>query len=137
MVQPIRILVVEDHQVARAGMAFLLSTRHGFEVVGEAEDGVAAVEMTGRLLPDVIIMDYDMPKMNGVEATRNIRSRFPDVRIIAHSWHDSERNAQEMFAAGASQFIGKGTDISTLVEAIRGAGPHHDGEALPHEAPTG
>jgi DNA-binding NarL/FixJ family response regulator len=130
MTGPIRILIAEDHEVARAGLAFLLSTREGFELVGEAENGAVALELAEKLRPDVIIMDYDMPKMNGVDATRSIRSRLPQVRIIAHSWHDGEVNAKAMLDAGASVFIGKGTDISSLVEAIRGDRCHRDGEEV-------
>jgi DNA-binding NarL/FixJ family response regulator len=130
MAQSIRILVVEDHQVAREGMAFLLGSREGLEVVGEAENGAVAVQMAGEVLPDVIIMDYDMPKMNGLDATRVIRSRFPEIRIIAHSWHDSERNAQGMLDAGASAFIGKGSAIPELIAAIRAVGSNRDDEEL-------
>jgi DNA-binding NarL/FixJ family response regulator len=130
MAQAIRILIAEDHEVARAGMTFLLNTRDGFEVVGEAADGAAAVELAERLAPDVIVMDYDMPKMNGIEATRRIVERFPSMRIIGHSWHNGAENAQAMLDAGASLFIGKGSDIASLVEAIRGMEASHGHDEL-------
>ena len=82
MAEPIRVLVVDDHAVVRAGLRGLLELQDGIEVVGDAENGTAGVEAAGRLSPDVILMDLVMPELDGVSAMRQLRKRLPEARVI-------------------------------------------------------
>jgi CheY-like chemotaxis protein len=115
----LRILLVDDHKIVREGMAELLSRFDGIEVVGEAGDGVEAVEQARTLVPDAIVMDINMPRMNGIEATRQIKQEMPKVRVIGLSLHDQADMADALLAAGASAYVTKGGPSDHLVAAIR------------------
>jgi DNA-binding NarL/FixJ family response regulator len=117
----IRILVVDDHAVVREGFIGLLNRQPGFEVVGEAADGSQAVEQAEALQPDVIIMDVDMPMLNGVEATRRIKQCHPEVAIVGISLHEEENVARAMIQAGAEAYVSKHAPAKDLVEAVRRA----------------
>lgn len=119
----IRVFLVDDHQIMREGLAGLLEFESDIQVIGEAEDGQAAVEAARRLHPDVIIMDVSMPRLNGVEATRRIKKEMPDTRIIGLSMHTESDMAEQMYEAGASVFLTKGGPAEALVSAIRGKNP--------------
>jgi uncharacterized repeat protein (TIGR01451 family) len=115
------ILIADDHRMIRDGLRGLLGKEFGFEVVAEAGDGREAVEKTWSLKPDVVVMDVDMPKLNGVEATRKIRARQPDVKIVALSMHTNEKYVNRMLEAGATSYLLKDCAFDELVEAIRAA----------------
>jgi signal transduction histidine kinase/ActR/RegA family two-component response regulator len=127
---PIRILVVDDHEVARKALVQILTLAEYFSVVGEAIDGLDAIEKTRTLKPDVILMDVTMPKMNGVEATRSIMKEFPGLKVIGLSMHGSEEMESYMLAAGATSYLQKLTPVEQLFDTIRGVmnkesvGPH-------------
>jgi len=125
----IRVLVVEDHAIVRQGIRLLLDVQPDMEVAGEAADGREAIEAAGRLLPDVVVMDLAMPGLNGLEATRTIRKRFPNVQVVALTVHESEDYFFQMITAGAAGYVLKGADPSQLLEAIRTA---HQGEVFLH-----
>ncbi|MDP2948217.1 MAG: response regulator transcription factor [Chloroflexota bacterium] len=125
----IRVLVVEDHAIVRQGIRLLLDVQPDMEVAGEAADGREAIEAAGRLLPDVVVMDLAMPGLNGLEATRAIRKRFPNVQVVALTVHESEDYFFQMITAGAAGYVLKGADPSQLLEAIRTA---HQGEVFLH-----
>src|SRR5574342_688580 len=95
--EKIKVLIADDHRVVREGIAAILKTKDDINVVGEAQDGMEAVEKTRTLLPDVILMDVSMPRMGGVEATRQIKREFPHIGIVAdrrrHSCNLSRRIA--------------------------------------------
>ncbi len=114
-----RILLADDHAVVRECLCGLLQRQDDMEVVGQAEDGRAAIELARETRPDVILMDVSMPGMSGVEATERLSREMPDVRIIALSMH--ERNAMEaaMLSAGAAAYVTKGGPSRTLLNAIR------------------
>jgi PAS domain S-box-containing protein len=116
---PIRVLLADDHVIMRQGLARLLKEELGIQVVGEAADGEAAVELAARLLPDVILMDMSMPKLNGVEATRAIRNEHPDIRIIGLSMFEEAERARAMRDAGAVAYLTKSGPSSDLVATIR------------------
>ena len=86
----IKVLLAEDHTIVRKGIRSLLDNEADIEVVGEAENGRDAIEKTEELLPDVVLMDYTMPILNGLEATRQIKKRFPDVKIVILTMHADE-----------------------------------------------
>ena len=109
---------MDDHTVVRQGISALLSFHSDIEVVGEAGDGQEAVEKARQLLPDVILMDINMPGMDGIQATRIIRSEFPYVRIIGLSMHDKEDQADQMIQAGASAYCTKDGSTDELLSAI-------------------
>ena len=115
----VRIVLVEDHQVVREGLAALLRREPGFEVVGEAGNGQAGVEVAERLAPDVVVMDIGLPVLNGVDATRRIVKRRPGTRVIGLSMHAEEHFETEMFRAGASGYLLKDCAGRELVRAIR------------------
>ncbi len=115
----IRTLVVDDHTVVRQGISTLLSLYSDIEMVGEAGDGQEAVEKARQLHPDVILMDISMPRMDGIQATRIIRSELPYVRIIGLSMHDKQDQADQMIQAGASAYCTKDGSTDELLSAIR------------------
>lgn len=113
-----RVLVVDDHAVVRQGLVTLINTDPRIEVVGEAEDGVEAIEKVKRDHPDVVLMDVNMPRMNGLEATRRIRKRWPHVNVIGLSVQDDEATVQSSREAGAALFVSKSENAKTMIEAI-------------------
>lgn len=115
----IRVLLVDDHALVRRGIMGLLEEEPDIEVVGEAEDGYRAIDMARGKLPDVIVMDLQMPGMDGVEATRRIREELPQIRIVGLSMYDEAARADEMRAAGASAYLTKGGSSDALLTAIR------------------
>jgi len=125
----VRVLLVDDHPVVRQGLRALLSTQDGIEVVGEAEDGEAAVAAAERLSPDVVLMDVVMPGMDGVEALRRIGERRPQTRVVMLTSYADERRAMEAVDAGASGFLLKDASPRDVAAAIRAA---HRGEAVLH-----
>jgi NarL family two-component system response regulator LiaR len=124
--QPIRIMLVDDHAMVRRGLATFLMVFDDFELVGEAENGEAALRLCAEVLPEVILMDMVMPGMDGASATRAIRQQFPQVQVIAlTSFKEGEmiRNALE---AGAIGYLLKDVSADDLARAIRAA---HAGRA--------
>jgi CheY-like chemotaxis protein len=122
--KPIGVLLADDHQVMREGLAELLGQEPDIEIIGQAADGEAAVELAGKLQPDIILMDISMPKLNGVEATRIIHKEFPDIRIIGLSMFEEPERARVLKDAGAVEYLTKSGPASALVQAIRRAGPN-------------
>jgi len=117
----IRVVLVDDHAILREGLASLLQRYTDIEVVGEAEDGQAAIEVAHLLHPDVVVMDLSMPRLNGIEATRKIVSELPGVRVVALSMHEEEYGMSAMRRAGAVQCVIKAGPPDDLVTAIRRA----------------
>jgi CheY-like chemotaxis protein len=116
----VRVLLADDHKILREGLASLLGGIRGIEIIGEAEDGLQAVELALELKPDVVVMDVTMPRLNGVEATRRIMKALPGVRVIGLSMHSEADMAYPMREAGASAYLTKGGPAGALVDAIRG-----------------
>ena len=119
----IRVLLADDHEILREGLAELLRTEPDIEVVGEAADGQIAIELARRTAPDVIVMDVTMPRLNGVEATRRITAEMPHVRVIGLSMHSREDMSRAMREAGAAAYLTKGGPSDLLLTAIRACGP--------------
>ena len=115
----IRLLLVDDHQIVRAGLKMLFSAEPDMEIAGEVDSGAAALEAVERLQPDVVIMDLAMPGMSGIEATRRIKERAPQVAVLALTMHEDEQYFFEMLNAGASGYIPKRAAPDDLVAAIR------------------
>jgi two-component system response regulator NreC len=115
----IRILVVDDHTIFRAGLILMLEELDGIEIVGEAENGLEAVQKVQELKPDLVLMDIGMPVMNGIEATKQIKKRNQDdVKVLVLTKHDSEECLFQAFQAGASGYVLKKAAESDLVNAI-------------------
>ncbi len=113
------IFLVEDHHIMRRGLASLLRTELGAEIVGEAKDGIEALELLANCSPDAVIMDISMPRMNGVEATRRISQRFPGIRILILSMHNNPALVSQALGAGASGYILKEAMLEELTAALR------------------
>ena len=118
---PIRVLLVDDHTVVRQGLRMVLSLEPGLEVVGEAADGREAVERAEELQPQVVLMDLLMPVMTGVEATREIKAKHPDIEVVALTSVLEDRLVIDAVEAGAAGYLLKETGPETLFEAIRAA----------------
>lgn len=116
----IRVLICDDQDVVREGLRAILGTAPGIEVTGAASDGAQAIELVEKQLPDVVLMDLNMPGMNGVQAIRKIRERFPEVRILALTTYDADEWLFDAIRAGASGYLLKGTPRAGLIKAIEG-----------------
>ncbi len=114
-----KIFLVDDHKIMRDGLRALLEKQRGFQVVGEAKNGRTAMEKIGELKPDVIIMDIAMPNMNGMEATRQILAKTPDVKVLALSMHSDKRFVAGMLKAGAKGYLLKDCAFEEVTEAVR------------------
>lgn len=117
----IRVLLVDDHVVVRRGLRLVFELEDDLEVVGEAGDGREALERVAELHPDVVVMDLLMPVMNGVEATRAIRARHPDVEVVALTSVLEDRLVVDVVEAGAAGYLLKETRPDELFEAVRAA----------------
>jgi two-component system, NarL family, response regulator LiaR len=117
----IRILVVDDHPMIRTGVHSLLENEPDFEVIGESTDGEQAVSMTRELKPDIVVMDIVMPKMNGIEATRYIKSETPSINVLILSAYNDISYILEALENGASGYVLKDSSGNELVSAIRAA----------------
>src|SRR4030043_489756 len=115
----IRVLVVDDHAIVRDGICALLNLAGDIEAVGEAANGRDALEMVGRLLPDIVLMDIAMPLMTGLEATRRIHKEFPQTKVIVLTQYEDREYVLPVIEAGASGFVSKTAASSELTSAIR------------------
>lgn len=122
---PTRILLVDDQRLMREGLRTLLELENDFEIVGEAGDGQAALDLYAQLQPDVVLMDIRMPVMNGVEATRRLRERWPEAKVIILTTFDDDANVFEGVRAGARGYLLKdvsGADLGTAVRTVANGG---------------
>lgn len=115
----ITVLLAEDHQIVREGFRSLLEHESDIEVVGEAETGRQAVQLTRKLRPAVVVMDIAMPRLNGLEATRQIRKDFPDTKVLILSAHSDDAYVEQVALLGAAGFLLKQTSSHALATAIR------------------
>lgn len=127
----IRIVVADDHAIVRRGIAALLEGKPDIEVVGEAADGIEAVEQVDRLRPDVVLMDLVMPRMDGIEAIRRITERFPGTRILVLTSFASDDKLFPALKAGALGYLLKDSGPEDLIQAIRQV---YHGESSLHPA---
>lgn len=130
--EKIRILIVDDHKVVRSGLSAFLMVFDDFEMVGEAGNGVEALEACDRLSPDVVLMDLVMPEMDGAAATRVIREKYPDIQVIVLTSFKEENLIEEALKAGAIGYLLKNVSADELASAIRSA--NHGRPTLSPEA---
>ena len=119
MSEPIRILLADDHPVVRDGLVAILSTQPDFEVVGEAGNGRLAIQLVQELNPDLILLDLEMPEMDGVETLQTLRAANPDVRVIVFTAFDTDERILTAVQAGAQGYLLKGVPRQELFNAIR------------------
>jgi two-component system response regulator NreC len=115
----IRVLLAEDHTIVRQGIAALLGTESDMEVVGEASNGLEAIELAKKLSPEVILMDIGMRQLNGLEATREIKRLFPSMKILVLTMHENEEWIFQILKAGASGYLIKDSAMTDLTSALR------------------
>jgi DNA-binding NarL/FixJ family response regulator len=114
----IKLLLVDDHQMVRKGLQVLLSTRSDIKIVGEASDGHEALEKTATLKPDVILMDLNMPNLNGIDATKKIKQVFPEIKIIVLTSFSDQDHVLPALRAGAKGYVLKDIEPEDLVQTI-------------------
>ncbi len=119
-----RVLVVDDHTVVRQALALMLAQEADIEIVGEAPNGRAAVDLTRQLQPDLVLMDVSMPVMDGIEATRAIHGEFPRICVIGLSMYERSEQAEPMLNAGAVGYVSKSDAPDVLLAAIRACYSH-------------
>jgi len=128
-VEKIKILLAEDHAVVRESICKYLSGQSDFMVVGEASDGVEAVELTDKLCPDVVVMDIAMPRLNGIDATKQIKESHPTTAVLILTAYDYDEYIFALLETGAAGYLLKDITGHQLVDAIRAV---HQGESILH-----
>lgn len=116
---PIRILIADDHPLLRQGIRNFLSLESDFEIIGEAGDGEEAIAKAAALHPDILLLDINMPKANGIEVATRLKATHPEIRILALTIHDDENYMMKMIQSGAAGYLLKDVDPSMMVQAIR------------------
>ena len=116
----IRLLLADDHALFRKGVADFLAAEQDIDLVGEADDGAQALEMARELMPDVVLMDISMPRMDGLEATRRIKAEIPYVRIVVLTVSDSDHSLFDAVKSGAQGYLLKSVEPQALLDTIRG-----------------
>jgi DNA-binding NarL/FixJ family response regulator len=120
----LKLLIADDHAVVREGLRALFASQPDWQVVGEAATGREAVECAPKLKPDVVVLDFTMPDLNGLEAARRIRQALPETEVLILTMHDSERLARQALAAGAHGFILKSDGNAQLIAAVKALAQH-------------
>ena len=128
MADVIRVIIVDDESLVRAALRVFLESADGFELVGEADNGADAVTLVRAVKPDVVLMDVQMPTMDGIEATRRLTQEFPGIKVVALTTFSAERVIVPMLSAGASGFLVKDTSPDRILDAARLA--HEGGYVL-------
>jgi two-component system response regulator DegU len=114
-----KIVIIDDHQLFREGVKRILEFEKSFQVVAEEDDGSEALRLVQTYSPDVVIMDINMPQMNGIDATREVVEQFPNTKVIILSIHDDENYVTHSLKTGAQGYLLKEIDADTLIEAVR------------------
>ena len=120
----VRIVIADDHEVVRSGLRSIVECHEGWEVVGEAENGKVALTASLATKPDILITDYSLPLMNGVEVTRQVRQRLPKTEVLMFTMHDTDAIVSEALSAGARAFLLKSDAKKHLVSAIESLAHH-------------
>jgi NarL family two-component system response regulator LiaR len=115
-----RVLIADDHPLFRQSVRTILKNEPDFEVVGEAANGAEAVKMAEELSPDIVLMDITMPELSGLEATRQIKARHPEIAVLVLTIHDDEQHAVDILEAGAAGYLTKGVFGEDIVHSMRG-----------------
>lgn len=118
MKDTIKIILADDHRIFRKGLKSLLSEKENIEVLAEADNGDEALEAARKYKPEIVVMDIAMPKMDGIEATRQIRERFPDTEVVVLSMHAKKAYIDQVLKAGAKGYVLKDSDEENLLSAI-------------------
>lgn len=118
-IKTVKILIIDDHQLFREGVKRILNMENNFDVVAEGDDGSVALDLVEKHQPDVILMDINMPKVNGVEATRQLVQTYPDVKVLILSIHDDETYVTHVLKTGAAGYLLKEMNADSLIEAVK------------------
>ena len=119
MTKKLRILLAEDHKIVREGIKLLVNAQLDMEVVGEADDGHAAITKAKELTPDIIVMDISMPELNGLQATKKLKQKCPQVKVLTLTRHTDDGYLQQLLQAGANGYVLKQSKSAELLRAIR------------------
>lgn len=114
-----RVVVVDDHAVTRHGVVLLCNAAEGIDVIGEAGDGQEAIDVVNQLMPDVVLMDVDMPRRDGISATREIRQQHPSIGVVVLTVHEDQETIFEAIKAGASGYLPKSASLDEIQHAVK------------------
>jgi len=121
----IKLMLVDDHDVIRTGLRSFLETQPGLKVIAEAKNGIEALEQAKKVQPDIVLMDITMPEMDGMEATRQLKSLYPECQVLVLTVHADKQYFMQMLVAGASGYITKQAAADELVSAIQAVAAGH------------